>query len=51
MVKITYVEANGAEHVVEVEPGHSVMEAAVKNAAPGILGECGGNCAQNPTRA
>jgi ferredoxin, 2Fe-2S len=45
MVKITYVEASGAEHVVEAKPGLSVMEAAVKNAVPGILGECGGNAA------
>jgi len=45
MVRITYVEAGGAHHVVEVQPGLSVMEAAVKNNVPGILGECGGNCA------
>jgi 2Fe-2S ferredoxin len=45
MVKITYVEANGAQHVVQVNPGLSVMEAAVKNNVPGILGECGGYCA------
>ena len=45
MVKITYIEANGAEHVVEAKPGLSIMEAAVKNSVPGILGECGGNCA------
>jgi 2Fe-2S ferredoxin len=45
MVRIRYLEANGAEHVVDVKPGLSVMEAAVKNGVPGILGECGGNCA------
>jgi len=45
MVRITYVEANGAEHAVDAKPGLSLMEAAVKNDVPGILGECGGNCA------
>jgi 2Fe-2S ferredoxin len=45
MAKIKYIEANGTEHVVDAQPGMSVMEAAVKNDVPGILGECGGNCA------
>jgi ferredoxin, 2Fe-2S len=45
MAKITYIEANGTEHVVEVESGESVMRGAVKNGIPGIVAECGGNCA------
>jgi 2Fe-2S ferredoxin len=45
VAKITYIEANGAEHVVEVEPGLSVMQGAVRNGIPGIVAECGGNCA------
>lgn len=45
MAKITYIEASGTEHVVEVEPGESVMRGAVKNGIPGIVAECGGNCA------
>jgi ferredoxin, 2Fe-2S len=44
VAKITYVGATGIEHVVEVKPGLSVMEGAVKLGVPGILGECGGNC-------
>jgi ferredoxin, 2Fe-2S len=43
--KITYIEANDTEHVVDVEVGLSVMEGAVRNCVPGIVGECGGNCA------
>jgi ferredoxin, 2Fe-2S len=43
--KITYVEANGTEHVIDVPVGWSLMEGAVKNAVPGILAECGGACA------
>jgi ferredoxin, 2Fe-2S len=45
LVKITYIEASGEKHVVEVPAGWSIMEASVKNALPGILGECGGACA------
>ena len=36
MAKITYVEFSGAEHVLDVKPGLSVMEGAVKNNVPGI---------------
>jgi 2Fe-2S ferredoxin len=45
LIKITYIEASGTEHVVEVPVGWTVMEASVKNGLPGILGECGGCCA------
>lgn len=45
MVQITYIEANGTVHVTDVEPGMSVMEGAVRNNIPGIVAECGGNCA------
>jgi 2Fe-2S ferredoxin len=45
MAKITYVEHNGAEHVVDVKNGLSVMEGAVKNNIPGIDADCGGACA------
>jgi 2Fe-2S ferredoxin len=44
MAKITYVEFNGAEHVVEVAPGLSVMEGAKRNNVPGIDADCGGGC-------
>ncbi len=45
MPKITYVEHDGAEHVLEVKAGLSVMEGAVKNNVPGIDADCGGACA------
>ncbi len=45
MAKITYIESNGAEHVVEAQAGVSVMEAAVRNMVPGIDADCGGACA------
>ncbi len=44
MPKITYIEHNGTEHVVDAEVGMTVMEAAIKNKVPGIEAECGGAC-------
>jgi 2Fe-2S ferredoxin len=45
MAKITYVEFDGTEHTVDVKPGLSVMEGALKNGIPGIDADCGGACA------
>lgn len=45
MAKITYIEHSGAEHVIDVRSGLSVMEGAVKNNIPGIDADCGGACA------
>ena len=45
MPKITYIEHSGKEHVVDAPVGQTVMEAAVKNAVPGIDADCGGACA------
>jgi 2Fe-2S ferredoxin len=45
MVKITYIEFSGTEHVVDVEEGLTVMEGARDNDIPGIEADCGGACA------
>ena len=45
MAKITYIEHDGTEHVVDVKNGLTVMEGAVKNNSPGIDADCGGACA------
>ena len=45
MVKITYIEFNGTEHIVDVEEGLTVMEGARDNDIPGIEADCGGACA------
>ncbi len=45
MVKVTFVEHNGKESVVEADTGLSVMEVAVKNGVNGIDADCGGACA------
>lgn len=42
MVKITFIEHGGDRHTVDVKAGLTVMEAAVKNNIPGIMGDCGG---------
>lgn len=45
MAKITFIEHGGAEHIVDVATGLTVMEAARDNNVPGIEGDCGGACA------
>ncbi|MEN8838798.1 2Fe-2S iron-sulfur cluster-binding protein [Celeribacter marinus] len=45
MAKITYIEFNGTEHVVDVPNGRTVMEGARDNGVPGIDADCGGACA------
>ena len=42
MPKVTYIEFNGAEHVVDVPEGENVMRGAIYNGVEGITGECGG---------
>ena len=45
MAKITYIEHDGTEHVVDVETGITVMEGAIRNLVPGIDADFGGACA------
>lgn len=45
MPKVTYIESGGEQHVVDVQPGLSLMEGAVQNSVPGIAAICGGACA------
>ena len=45
MAKITFVDHQGESRTIEVENGATVMEAAIRNAIPGIEAECGGACA------
>ena len=42
--KVTYIEASGVEHVVDVDPQLSVMEGSILNEVSGIIGLCGGIC-------
>jgi 2Fe-2S ferredoxin len=45
MTLITFVDSDGESRVLDAENGSSLMEIAVRNAVPGIVGECGGSCA------
>jgi len=45
VAKITYIENDGTEHLVEVPTGLSVMDGAKRHTVPGIEGDCGGACA------
>jgi 2Fe-2S ferredoxin len=44
MVTITFISSVGTSYEVNAEIGESVMNSAVKNSVPGIIGECGGAC-------
>jgi 2Fe-2S ferredoxin len=45
MAKITFIQPDGSQQVVDATPGVTVMEAAKLNLVPGIEAECGGACA------
>jgi 2Fe-2S ferredoxin len=45
MPKVTYIQFDGSESVIDVKPGLTVMEGAVKNNVRGIDADCGGACA------
>jgi 2Fe-2S ferredoxin len=42
MASVTYVDYQGTRQTLEVPTGDSVMQGAVSNLLPGIIGECGG---------
>jgi len=44
MPKITFIEHSGTERTVDAETGKSVMQIALDNMIPGIVGDCGGSC-------
>jgi 2Fe-2S ferredoxin len=43
--KVTYIQNDQTEHVVEANTGDSVMQTAVDNGIPGIDADCGGGMA------
>lgn len=45
MPTIIYIDHTGEERAIEAKTGETVMEAAIKNAVPGIDADCGGACA------
>lgn len=48
MPRIVFIDRFGSRHEVEGRSGQSIMQAAIENLVPGIVGECGG-CASCAT--
>lgn len=44
MTRILFVQQDGSEQAVDVQPGQSVMQAAIGSMVPGITADCGGAC-------
>jgi 2Fe-2S ferredoxin len=44
MPKVTFIEPDGNEKVVDARIGASLMDTAVQNGVAGILADCGGAC-------
>ncbi len=42
MAKVTWILGDGREITANVPIGHTLMEAAVANSVPNVIGECGG---------
>ncbi|TDQ83017.1 2Fe-2S ferredoxin [Dongia mobilis] len=42
MPKVTWIQPSGEKVTADVPAGHNLMEAAVANNVPGVIGECGG---------
>lgn len=45
MGKITFIEHDGTEHLVDIESGKSLMQIAINQGIPSIDADCGGECA------
>jgi len=45
MPKITFIEHDGTEHAVTATEGTTLMRAALDHGVPGIMADCGGECA------
>ena len=45
MAKVTFIQPDGAEQVVDIPEGWSIMEGAVRAGVIGIDADCGGACA------
>ncbi len=44
MPTVVFIDPQGTEHPVEAPAGRNLMQIAVDNGVPGILGDCGGVC-------
>lgn len=44
MPQVTYVQPDGSCTVCQLANGESLLDGALDNAVPGIIGQCGGGC-------
>jgi ferredoxin, 2Fe-2S len=44
MPTVTFIEHTGLAHTVDAPPGRSLMQLAIEQGVPGVLGDCGGAC-------
>lgn len=44
MPRVTFISLDGMEHTVEGSPDRNLMQVALDQGVPGILGDCGGMC-------
>lgn len=44
MPTVVFIDHNGETYTVEAPLNKSLMQVALDNAVPGILGDCGGSC-------
>lgn len=44
MPSVTFVEHTGQAHTVDAPLARSLMQIAIDNDVPGVLGDCGGAC-------
>lgn len=44
MTHIVFIEHDGTTHKIDAENGISLMQLALDNLIPGIVGDCGGAC-------
>lgn len=42
MLNLTIIQSDGRKHVLHVQPGTTIREAAIANSVSGVPGECGG---------
>lgn len=45
MSKVIYIDKKNKQYVVETNDGVNLMQAAIDNLVPGVLGDCGGSSA------
>ena len=43
-IEVVFVQADGSRQICHAAAGETVLDAALDNLVPGIIGQCGGGC-------